>query len=127
MNPLPKILYVDPDPNLRKQVSTYLSWYGLGVEELEDTAEAESRLESRDYGLLICEVWSSPRNGFEMVRSIRQSGKPALRNLGVLLVAPDVLDEEGYRFLRKWKVSFMSKYQEIQEWVDKISSLLRVT
>lgn len=120
----PKILFADADASFLQQMGTYLSWCGFEIAPVPDTESVCERVEREPFELVISDLWTGPGDGFLLVESLRKSQSERARRIQILLIAPDVLDERGYHFLREWDVGFMTKYQETEKWLDKIAALL---
>lgn len=67
-----RALIVDDDLAVRFVLRHALAQEGWDVEEVEDGAAVEDRLESRHYDLVILDLYMSGMNGFEVLRRIRQ-------------------------------------------------------
>ncbi len=120
-----KVLFVDDDPQMLKTMGKYLSWYGLEIDLLDDSSQAESRLTSKSYSLLICSVFATPIDGYGLCSTIRRSDNPRLSNLEIMLIAPEELELEKYLLLKRLNIYFMNKYENTQIWHERISAILR--
>lgn len=119
-----KVLVCDDDDDMRDTVSAFLEAYGFSVESLADSSELQTRLRQTAYDLLICNAWMEPLDGFVICEALRKSGNPRLRSLEILMVAPDDLDAEQYKILRRQGVHFMMKYKSPEAWFEKVSAIL---
>lgn len=82
-----RALIVDDDKSVRFVVREALRGQGWQVEEAEDGALVEERLESRRYDLLLLDLYMPGMNGYEVLRRIRQ---PHAGVLPVWKTGPDV-------------------------------------
>jgi two-component system copper resistance phosphate regulon response regulator CusR len=98
-----KICYVEDDRVAREFVSRGLARHGFEIELAANAAEAIARAESQAYELLILDVMLPDRDGFELLRELRERGvhtpvlfltargAPSERILGLELGADDYL------------------------------------
>src|SRR5688572_2463017 len=70
----PHILVVDDDERIRTPLSRYLAGQGFRITNAEDAADAEAKLASVSFDLLIVDVMMPGQNGFEFVREQRTRG-----------------------------------------------------
>ncbi|MDD5218786.1 MAG: response regulator [Candidatus Omnitrophica bacterium] len=118
-----RILLCDDDHLMRETMGTYLSWYGFEVDGANQYFEVLSRLNKVPYDLLICNVWQKFLDGFELCNILRHSREMRIRNLPVLMISPEPLDHEDYKFLRERNVYFMMKYKSPDKWYEEIMAI----
>lgn len=82
-----RALIVDDDRSVRFVVREALRNHGWEVEEVDDGALVEDRLESTRYDLLLLDLYMPGMNGYEVLRRIRQ---PHAGVLPVWKTRPDV-------------------------------------
>jgi CheY-like chemotaxis protein len=82
-----RALIVDDDRSVRFVVREALRNHGWEVEEADDGALVEERLESTRYDLLLLDLYMPGMNGYEVLRRIRQ---PHAGVLPVWKTPPDV-------------------------------------
>lgn len=63
---------MDDDRSVRFVVREALRAHGWEVEEVDDGAQVEERLESTRYDLLLLDLYMPGMNGYEVLRRIRQ-------------------------------------------------------
>lgn len=67
-----KILVVDDEAELRKQILCILSTHQFQVDEACDGVEALEKLKSQDYALVLCDVKMPRIDGLEFLKKIRE-------------------------------------------------------
>ena len=67
-----RALIVDDDRSIRFVLRQALLAHGWEVEEADDGAAVEDRLEATRYDLLMLDLYMSGMNGYEVLRRIRQ-------------------------------------------------------
>lgn len=119
-----KILLIDSDAEMLKNMGSYLSWYGYAVEALNDSAEAVSRLQDGKHNLLICDIFAVPVGGYELADMIRKSEDPVLRDQEILLVGPEELELEKQMVIVKLNAHFADRYLSTDRLKEKIDIIL---
>jgi len=120
-----QILYCDEDKEMLANIGCYLIWYGFGVDSLGNSECVTELIEAGDYDLLIVSAWSLPLNGFTLCRKIRESSSKKVRNIRILMVAPEDLSARRFKWLKNWDVNFMTKYRGPEKWNGKVKAVLR--
>lgn len=67
------LLLVDDDPEIRAEVREYLEAHGFAISEAPDTRSAKALFGSRNFNLVILDLWLGKENGFDFLRDIRQT------------------------------------------------------
>ena len=119
-----KILFVDSDKDFLKTMCQYLSWYDLEINTLSSSSEVLGCLEKEMYDLLICDVFVQPVDAFSIIEDIRQLQKTQLKDIHILLMAPEQVNYTQYVFMQKYNIFFITKYRGAEVWYEKISSIL---
>src|SRR6267378_309652 len=70
----PHLLVVDDDARIRELLRRYLAGSGFRVTIAGDAAEARSKLASMEFDLVVLDVMMPGENGFDLTRSLRESG-----------------------------------------------------
>lgn len=122
-----RLLLIDTDTQMFKDIGTYLSWYGFSIDVLEESAQVMSRLAGENYDLLVSSAFAEGVDGYRLCSMIRQSREDAIRRQKILLFSPEELDAEKYLFLKKNDVYVINKYANISTWCEKINSIIRNT
>jgi two-component system OmpR family response regulator len=75
-----KILYVEDDPTAREYIRKGLEEHGFQVDEAADGEQGLELALARAYDLVVLDVMLPGRDGFEVLRELRQAGRstPAL-------------------------------------------------
>ena len=121
MNKL-KVLMVDDESRMRKLVNDFLSRKNYEVIEAGDGEEAIDKFYAdKDIALVILDVMMPKMDGYELVRSIRESGS----SIPIMMItAKDAFDDMRLGFL-SGSDDYMVKPINIGEMVLRVSALLR--
>ena len=116
-----KILIVEDDRELRQLFGHVLIKNGYAVKEVSNGKEALDALEIDYYDLMISDIMMPLMDGFELVRSLRETGN----GMPVLMItAKDAFDDMRVGFLSGTD-DYMVKPININEMVLRVSALLR--
>ena len=116
-----KILIVEDDRELRQLFGHVLIKNGYAVKEVSNGKEALDALETDYYDLMISDIMMPLMDGFELVRSLRETGN----GMPVLMItAKDAFDDMRVGFLSGTD-DYMVKPVNVNEMVLRVSALLR--
>ena len=116
-----KILIAEDDSELCRLFSHVLSKHDYEVTAVENGAEALDALHREYYDLLISDIMMPVMNGYELVKSLRESGQ----TIPVLMItAKGSFDDMEQGFL-SGSDDYMVKPVNINEMVLRVSALLR--
>ena len=116
-----KILIVEDDQELRQLFGHVLLKNGYAVKEVSNGKEALDALETDYYDLMISDIMMPKMDGFELVRSLRETGN----GIPVLMItAKDAFDDMRVGFLSGTD-DYMVKPVNVNEMVLRVSALLR--
>ena len=116
-----KILIVEDDRELRQLFGHVLIKNGYAVKEVSNGKEALDALETDYYDLMISDIMMPLMDGFELVRSLRETGN----GIPVLMItAKDAFDDMRVGFLSGTD-DYMVKPINVNEMVLRVSALLR--
>ena len=116
-----KILIVEDDRELRQLFGHVLIKNGYAVKEVSNGKEALDALETDYYDLMISDIMMPLMDGFELVRSLRETGN----GMPVLMItAKDAFDDMRVGFLSGTD-DYMVKPINVNEMVLRVSALLR--
>ena len=116
-----KILIVEDDRELRQLFGHVLIKNGYAVKEVSNGKEALDALEIDYYDLMISDIMMPLMDGFELVRSLRETGN----GMPVLMItAKDAFDDMRVGFLSGTD-DYMVKPINVNEMVLRVSALLR--
>ncbi|MDJ0588761.1 MAG: response regulator transcription factor [Pleurocapsa sp. MO_226.B13] len=116
------ILIAEDDPGIRLSVSDYLEFSGYSVISAENGTQALSMLEKYHPHLLISDIKMPGKNGYELVKSIRQL--PQYRLLPVILLSKCVEMNERIRGYQSGCDIYLPKPFEMEELGAIIRNLL---
>ena len=116
-----KILIVEDDRELRQLFGHVLIKNGYAVKEVSNGKEALDALGTDYYDLMISDIMMPLMDGFELVRSLRETGN----GMPVLMItAKDAFDDMRIGFLSGTD-DYMVKPINVNEMVLRVSALLR--
>ena len=116
-----KILIVEDDRELRQLFSHVLIKNGYTAEGVSNGREALDAMEKDYYDLIISDIMMPVMDGYELVRSLRESGSttPVL-----MITAKDAFDDMKLGFLSDTD-DYMVKPVNVNEMVLRVGALLR--
>ncbi len=116
-----KILIVEDDRELRQLFSHVLIKNGYTAEGVSNGREALDAMEKDYYDLIISDIMMPVMDGYELVRSLRESGSttPVL-----MITAKDAFDDMKLGFLSGTD-DYMVKPVNVNEMVLRVGALLR--
>ena len=116
-----KILIAEDDRELRQLFQHVLTKNGYTVKGVSDGREALDALDSDYYDLIISDIMMPVMDGYELVRTLRESGNlvPVM-----MITAKDAFDDMRLGFLSGTD-DFMVKPVNINEMVLRVGALLR--
>jgi two-component system, OmpR family, phosphate regulon response regulator OmpR len=122
----PHLLVVDDDARIRELLRRYLAGSGFRVTVAGDAAEARGKLASMEFDLVVLDVMMPGENGFDLTRSLRESG--TMRKTGrtpILLLT--AMTEPGDRItgLERGADDYLAKPFEPRELVLRIRNILQ--
>lgn len=116
-----KILIAEDDRELRRLFAHVLIKNGYAVREVSDGKEALSATESDYFDLIISDIMMPVMDGYEFVRTLRESGN----NTPVMMItAKDAFDDMRLGFLLG-SDDYMVKPVNVNEMVIRVQALLR--
>jgi len=115
-----KILVVDDDTRLRDLITQYLSENGFDVDNAKDAFEAEEKVSSSKFDLLVVDVMMPKKTGVEFTKELREKSKiPVL-----MLTAMGEIDDR-ISGLESGADDYLSKPFEPKELLLRIQSILK--
>ena len=116
-----KILIAEDDRELRQLFQHVLTKNGYTVKGVSDGREALDALDSDYYDLIISDIMMPVMDGYELVRTLRESGNlvPVM-----MITAKDAFDDMRLGFLSGTD-DFMVKPVNVNEMVLRVQALLR--
>ena len=116
-----KILIAEDDRELRGLFSRVLTKNGYAVRGVSDGREALDALDADYYDLVISDIMMPVMDGYELVSSLRETG----RNIPVMMItAKDAFDDMRLGFL-SGPDDYMVKPINVNEMVLRVGALLR--
>ena len=117
-----KILLIDDDEELCDLVKEYLTVEGFDVEAVHDGASGLERALSNDFGLIILDVMLPKKNGFDVLRDLREKSK-----IPVLMLTARGDDMERIVGLEIGADDYLPKPFNPRELVARLRAILRRT
>jgi two-component system phosphate regulon response regulator OmpR len=114
------LLLVDDDRRIRALMSRYLTNEGYRVTTAEDAIDAERRLSSLFFDLIILDVMMPGENGFEFATRLRQTS-----SVPILMLTARSETMDRLRGLEAGADDYLSKPFEPKELSLRIASILR--
>lgn len=115
------ILVAEDNENIRKLIVTYLESDGYEVLSASDGLEALKTMDTESIDLLVADIMMPGMDGYELVRSLRDSGY----TLPVLMItAKDEFDDMKQGFASGTD-DYMVKPIDLDEMLLRVSALLR--
>ena len=116
-----KILIAEDDRELRQLFAHVLTKNGYTVLGVSNGEEALAALEQSYYDLIISDIMMPKMDGYELVRSIRESGS----SIPIMMItAKDAFDDMRLGFL-SGSDDYMVKPVDFEELLWRVSALLR--
>ncbi|MBY5361414.1 response regulator transcription factor [Rhizobium leguminosarum] len=114
------LLVVDDDSRIRALLNRYLAENGFRVTVAADGAEAQRKLTSLDFDLIIMDVMMPGESGIDVTRGLR-----AIKNVPIIMLT--ALAESGNRIegLEAGADDYLSKPFDPRELVLRINNILR--
>lgn len=116
------ILVVDDEPGIRLAISDYLEMAGYSVISAKNVREALSMLETYHPHLLISDIKMPGKDGYELVKQVRQ--KPQFRLLPVIFLTECNSTQERIQGYRVGCDIYLPKPFELEELGAVIRNLL---
>ncbi len=116
-----RILLVEDSPRLRQTIATAMRRSGFAIDLAEDGEDGLWQALSNDYDAIVLDVMLPRRDGFDVLRSLRASGRdtPVL-----LLTARDTVRDRVYG-LRQGADDYLIKPFALEELLARVEALCR--
>jgi two-component system, NtrC family, response regulator AtoC len=100
-----KILVVDDEVELRKQIVAMLTARGYAAEEAADGLEAAQKLTQTEYPLILCDMKMPNMDGLELVKHVHEQGYSSVVVLitahGTIRDAVEAIREGAFEYIEK--------------------------
>jgi DNA-binding response OmpR family regulator len=116
-----KILVVEDEAGLVHSIKTYLSAEGFVCEHAMSFADAEDKLVSHDYDLVILDITLPDGNGLELLHLIKQERT----NTGILIVSAKNSLDDKLKGLDLGADDYMTKPFHLAELNSRINAIVR--
>ena len=117
-----KILLIDDEKDFTELTGTFLSYYSLQVDTINDPVQVDERIQMIQYDAVVTDLMMPSIDGFELIRRLR-SFQNYLETPIIALTAK-VLSDNERKFLLQNGVRLMTKPFEPQALVKQITELL---
>lgn len=114
------LLIVDDDPEIRAELSSYLSLYGLQVASAGCGADAERLLSERDFDIVLLDLWLGGENGFDILRQLRKTSQIPC----IMVTAQDEITDKVVG-LELGADDYLTKPVNLRELLARIRALVR--
>lgn len=95
----------DTEINLVLLDSIFRKW-GVTIDKARNGAEALQLFRSREYHLVLSDVYMPEMDGIELTRQIRNAARPANKNVPVVILSANMIQDE----IEKFKLAGVSDY-----------------
>lgn len=119
-----RILYADSSAESAADFLNYLKAYGLDAVHTADSSRVFELLRASPCDLLICDRWCGPLAAERICRQLRDPGNPEFRDLPVLIVGPEELRPDEFKWIYQHQMYFLIKFNSPEEWYQKILTIL---
>jgi len=118
---LPKILFLEDDINLNETVTEFLEESGYEVDSVYDGDEAEAKMYENSYDLFLLDVNVPGINGFELLKSSRESEN---KTPAIFLTSLNSIDDvsDGYE---SGCDDYIRKPFELKELLLRVKTLIK--
>ncbi|MBI1300701.1 MAG: response regulator [Alphaproteobacteria bacterium] len=116
------VLLVDDEIDIQVMIADFLRNYGLKVEAYANGKQANDRLKSQKYDLIITDIRMPEEDGFSLVYKIRNYWK-GTKNTPIIIIsgATQKKDfDQSIASLRKHNILFLQKPFEMEEFIAGI-------
>ncbi|WJK44060.1 response regulator transcription factor [Solwaraspora sp. WMMA2056] len=121
--PVPRVLVVDDDAQIRELLESTLRFAGWEVHAVPDAATALVRLTGQEFDVVVLDVMMPGLDGFETVRLLRGRGKTT----PVLFLTARQEVEDRIQGLRLGADDYVTKPFSVAEVVARLEALVRRT
>jgi two-component system phosphate regulon response regulator OmpR len=117
-----KILVVDDDTRLRDLLTKYLGENGFFVSSAKDAFEAEEKIKSEEFDLLVVDIMMPGKSGIEFTKSVRQNN-----NIPILMLTAIGEVKNRVEGLESGADDYLQKPFEPKELLLRINNILKRT
>ncbi len=90
-----KVLIVDDEEVIRKFLRIHLTKLGFEVKEAANGQQAFEQLEKDDFHLLICDILTPKKDGWEIMREVKSNSRT--KNIPVILLTANNKDMDMFK------------------------------
>lgn len=116
------LLIVDDDPEIREELGSYLSLYGLEVAAAKNGADAKKLLCERQFDIMLLDLWLGGENGFDVLRQLRKNNQIPC----IMITAQDEVTDKIVG-LELGADDYLTKPVNMRELLARIRALIRRT
>jgi two-component system phosphate regulon response regulator OmpR len=116
------LLIVDDDREIREELGSYLTHYGMEVAAAGSAVEAEKLLAERDFDVVLLDLWLGGENGFDVLRQMRKTSQIPC----IMITAQDEVTDKVVG-LELGADDYLIKPVNLRELLARIRALMRRT
>ncbi len=124
---MPHILVVDDDDRLRSLLRRYLAEQGFVVTTATNAADANAKLRSLIYDLMVLDIMMPGQTGLELTQKLRALGDAGVARLPILLLTARGETGDRIEGLEAGADDYLQKPFEPRELLLRINAILRRT
>jgi len=114
-------LIVEDNKLLAKNINQILQLNNFDSEIVENAEQAETKIKTNNYKLIILDINLPGKNGFEFLQELRKNWN----NTPVLILTSKNTTDDIVNWLEMWADDYMSKPFDMSEFIARINNILR--
>lgn len=119
---MPKILYIEDDPNNRALVRRLLMAYDFDVEESDNALDGIEKAKSYDPDLILMDISMPGMDGLTATSRIRETD--GIADITVIALTANAMDGDREQTLQAGCNGYISKPINVDTFIDEISEYL---
>jgi CheY-like chemotaxis protein len=117
-----RILVVDDEPAIPAFLKRVLGGEGYEVTTVSSGEEALDRIESEEYGLILCDIKMPGLSGIEIYEQIEKVASSLQKR--VIFITGDVMSADTREFLKRTKVPYVTKPFDIAKLKEEVKRVI---
>jgi len=121
---MPRVLYIEDDPNNRMLVRRILTASGITVEEAENAIKGLAMAESNPPDLILMDISMPGMDGLTATQKIRDN--PLIAHLPIIALTANVMEGDRERSLMAGCDAYIGKPIDIDNFTDVVTRFLNL-
>ncbi len=117
-----RILVVDDEQDVTELISTFLSFYNLEVDTINDPTEVENAVQQNSYNLLILDLMMPKIDGFTLISKLKENS--VSKDIPIIVITAKTLTDDERMFLLKHNAHLLMKPYEPQNLLEFVTKNL---